>query len=153
VPAWTSSRLKRLTKGAKRYIVDTALAAAAADVTAAEIVRDGDLRGRWFDAFAAVQLRAEIAARAPARKLHHLRAEGSRHEVDLVIDVGRGRLFGIEFKAGAAPSRDDARHLRWLRDEVGPNFVGGVVIHAGNAVAELDDRIAAVPLSAVWTQS
>jgi uncharacterized protein len=67
VSAWASNRLKRLTKAGKRYLVDTALAAAAADVNEHEIVRDGDLRGRWFDAFAMMQLRARARRRiAPA---------------------------------------------------------------------------------------
>lgn len=150
VPAWASNRLKRLTKAGKRYLVDTALAATAADVSEHEIVRDGDLRGRWFDAFAMMQLRAELAAASPRRKMQHLRIEGGRHEIDLVVDLGRDRLFGIEFKAGAAPDREDARHLVWLRDELGRSFVGGVVLHSGRAVVELDDRIGAVPLSAAW---
>ena len=33
------------------------------------------------------------------------------------------------------------------------NFAGGVVLHSGQAIIELDDRIAAVPLSALWTIS
>ena len=150
VPAWNSNRLKRLTKASKRYLIDTALAAAAADVTEQDILRDSDLRGRWFDAFAAMQLRADLAAASPRRAMHHLRVEGGRHEVDLVVDLGRGRLFGIEFKAATAPTRQDARHLIWLRDELGTNFAGGVVLHSGQGVFELDTRIAAVPLSAVW---
>ena len=151
VPAWTSNRLKRLTKAGKRYLVDTALAAAAADVNEHEIIRDGDLRGRWFDAFAVMQLRAELAAASPRRAMHHLRVEGGRHEVDLVVDLGRGRLFGIEFKAGTAPTHEDARHLIWLLDELGKNFAGGVVLHSGQAVVELGDRVAALPLSASWS--
>ncbi len=152
VPGWSSSRLKRLTKGAKRYLVDTALAAAAAGVNEHDIVTNSDLRGRWFDAFAAMQLRAELAVASPKMAMHHLRVEGGRHEIDLTIDIGRNRIFAIEFKAGAAPTREDARHLLWLRDELGKNFVGGVVLHAGQAVVELDDRIAALPLSALWAK-
>ena len=151
VPAWASSRLKRLTKTGKRYIVDTALAAAAAGVTEHDIVRDNDLRGRWFDAFAVMQLRAELAIASPRMPPHHLRVEGGRHEIDLVVDIGRGRIFGLEFKAGAAPTREDARHLVWLCGELGKNFAGGIVLHAGQAVVELDAGIAAVPLSALWT--
>lgn len=153
VPAWASNRLKRLTKAGKRYLVDTALAAAAADVTYDEIIRDSDLRGRWFDAFAVMQFRAELAAASPRRAMHHMRVEGGRHEVDLVVDLGRGRLFAIEFKAGTAPTREDARHLLWLRDELGKNFAGGMVLHSGQAVVELDDRIGAAPLSAVWASA
>lgn len=145
-----SSRIKRLTRSPKRHLVDTALAAVAADLEEREIIEDGNLRGRWFDAFAAMQLRAELATTARPRSAHHLRVEGGRHEVDLVVDRGRGRLFALEFKAGTAPTRRDARHLLWLRDELKGQFVGGLVLHSGNAVVVLADRIAAVPLSAIW---
>ena len=82
--------------------------------------------------------------------MHHLRVESGRHEIDLVIDVGAGRLFAIEFKAGAAPTREDARHLVWLRDKLCDRFAGGVVLHAGQNVIELDERAAAVTRSALW---
>lgn len=153
VPAWTSNRLKRMTRAGKRYLVDTALAAAAAGVDQDEIIHDNELRGRWFDAFGAAQLRAELATATPRRTMHHLRSEGGRHEIDLVIDLGRGRVFGIEFKAGTAPTRHDARHLIWLRDTLGDNFAGGVVLHAGQAVTELDNRVGALPLSTIWRRA
>lgn len=151
VPAWVTSRLKRLTKGTKRYLTDTGLAAAAAGVDAGDILGSAGLLGRWFDAFATMQIRAEVASMFPSPRLHHLRVESGRHEVDLVLDLGHGRVFGIEFKAGAAPTLDDARHLVWLRDQYGSTFVGGVVLHSGRAVVELGDRIAAVPLSMAWS--
>jgi hypothetical protein len=103
-------------QGGKRYLVDTAAAAAAADVDEQEVVCDGNLRGRWFDAFATMQMRAEMAASSPRRPTYHLRLEVSRREVDLMVDLGRGRRFGIEFTTGSTPTRQDARcdgqHLR-----------------------------------------
>jgi len=151
VPAWVTNRLKRITKGAKRYFTDTGLAAAAAGLTTNDVLQSSDLLGRWFDAFATMQLRAEAATMFPSPKLHHLRVEGGRHEIDLVLDLGNGKVFGVEFKAGTAPTLEDARHLVWLRDEYGKRFVGGVVVHAGRAVTELSDRIGAVPISASWS--
>lgn len=150
-PAWASSRLNRLTKAGKRYLVDTALAAAAAGVAEHEVIHEPDLRGRWFDAFATMQIRAELAATSPTTAMHHVRVEGGRHEIDLLVELGRGRVFAVEFKAGSAPSSADARHLTWLRDEIGDRFAGGVVLHAGKSVIELGDRLAAIPLSALWT--
>jgi predicted AAA+ superfamily ATPase len=150
VPAWVTNRLKRITKGTKRYFTDTGLAAAAAGVTPSDVLGSSDLLGRWFDAFATMQVRAEAAAAFPSPRLHHLRVESGRHEVDLVLDLGNGKVFGFEFKAGAAPTLDDAKHLVWLRDEYGKRFVGGVVVHTGQVVIELADRIGAVPISASW---
>jgi hypothetical protein len=56
----------------------------------------------------------------------------------------------LEFKATAAPSRQDARHLIWLRDELGERFVAGAVMHTGPRVFQLAERILAVPLCAMW---
>ena len=151
VPAWVTNRLKRITKGTKRYFTDTGLAAAATGLTTNDILQSSDLLGRWFDAFATMQFRAEAATMFPAPKLHHLRVDGGRHEIDLVVDLGNGKVFGVEFKAGTAPTLEDAKHLVWLRDEYGKRFIGGVVVHAGRAITELSDRIGAVPISASWS--
>jgi len=44
----------------------------------------------------------------------------------------------------------DARHLAWLRDELGDRFVAGAVFHAGPHAFPLGDRITALPISAIW---
>lgn len=53
-------------------------------------------------------------------------------------------------KATAAPSRDDAKHLAWLRDQLGDRFVAGAVLHTGPARFTLGARIFAVPIAAIW---
>jgi hypothetical protein len=50
---------------------------------------------------------------------------------DLVAELAGGQLIGIEVKAGAGATRDDARHLAWLRDETGERFLAGIVLHTG----------------------
>jgi hypothetical protein len=56
----------------------------------------------------------------------------------------------IEVKAGAAPTASDARHLAWLRDELGDRFHAGVVLHNGQATFEPGNRLLATPISALW---
>lgn len=150
VPAWSSNRLSRLIKTAKRYMVDTSLAATAAGISAEAILANGDLVGRYFDAFATAQLRAEIALTYPRPIFHHLRTEAGRREIDLVLEIGGTRIVAFEFKAGVAPSLNDARHLSWLRDELGKDFVAGVILHSGPGIYELENRVFAVPLCALW---
>lgn len=150
IPAWTSNRLKRLTLGRKRYVADAALLAALADVGADTIIRDGDLLGRVIDTFVVGQLRPEVALALPRPRLHHLRTHNGRQEIDLVIEVGGGRIVAIEVKAGAA-KRDDARHLAWLRDRLGDRFLAGVVLHTGQHVYSLGDRITAAPIASIWS--
>jgi uncharacterized protein len=150
VPAWRSNRLKRLVHQPKRYLVDPALIAAALRVDVAGAMRDGGLLGRVLDTFVAAQLRAELAVSASRPRLHHLRTAQGRHEVDLLGELAGGRLVGIEVKAGASASARDARHLAWLREELGERFAAGVVLHTGPRVYGLGERIVAAPICALW---
>ena len=150
LPAWTTNRLKRLTRGAKRHIVDTGLWAAIMGVDVPTVLRDGDLLGRLLETFVAAQLRAEAVVAANPHKLFHLRTEQGRHEVDVVAEAGAKRIVGIEVKASGAPTPGDARHLIWLRDQLGKRFAAGAVLHTGTAVYSLAPRIIAAPICTLW---
>lgn len=150
VPAWYSNRLKRLVKMPKRYLVDPGLAAAAVGLDEATVMRDHDQIGRLLDTLVAAELRAEIPACPTPVRLHHLRTEGARQEVDLLVELAGHRIIAIEVKAAAAVHVNDARHLVWLRDELGERFVHGLVLHTGPRRFTLSDRVSAVPLAALW---
>lgn len=151
VPAWTSNRLKRLVLAPKRYLVDPSLLVGILRVDEAGVLRDGDLLARVLDTFVAAQLRPELVTAKVRPRLYHLRQQAQRHEVDLVGELGAGRVLGIEVKAHAAPDREAARHLVWLRDQLGERFVAGVVLHTGPRVYSLDERITAAPIATLWT--
>ncbi|HEV2368646.1 MAG TPA: DUF4143 domain-containing protein [Acidimicrobiales bacterium] len=150
VPAWTSNRLRRLSARPKRYVVDAALAASLLRVDERAVLRDGDLLGRIIDTFVVSQLRAELPLTRARPRLYHLREEHGRHEVDLVAELGGEKVVAIEVKATAAPTRDDARHLIWLRDQLDDRFVRGVVFHTGPRTFGVAQRIDAVPICALW---
>lgn len=151
VPAWWTNRLKRLARGPKRYIVDPSLALASLRLDVTGLMKDGDMLGRVLDTFVMAQLRAEAARAASSPRLHHLRQEQGRREVDVIVEYGGGRVFGFEVKATSAPKRDDARHLAWLRDELGDRFIGGAVLHTGPRAFILDESIVAAPISSLWS--
>ncbi|KJE19947.1 putative ATPase (AAA+ superfamily) [Frankia torreyi] len=150
LPAWTTNRLKRLVRGSKKYIVDTGLIGAALRLDVNAVLRDGDLLGRILDTFVATQLRAELPVGSGRPRLYHLRQDNGRHEVDLIAELGAERVIGIEVKADAAPGAAAARHLTWLRDELGDRFVAGVVVHTGPRIYRLEPGIFAVPICALW---
>ena len=150
MPAWTSNRLKRLIHAPKRYVVDAALIAAALRLDTQAVISDGNILGRLLDTFVVAQLRPETVVAETEPRLFHLRTEGGRHEVDVVAELGGRRVIGIEIKAAAAPAADDARHLRWLAEELGDRFVSGVVLHTGPRVYDLADGIIAAPISTLW---
>jgi predicted AAA+ superfamily ATPase len=142
--------LKRLVRAPKRYLTDPGLFAGALRLDAATVVRDGDLLGRLLDTFVTAQLRAELTIAESRGRLHHLRTEEGRHEIDLLVELGGGSVVGIEVKATSAPDHGEAKHLLWLRDRLGARFVGGVVLHTGPHVYELDERLWAAPIATLW---
>jgi predicted AAA+ superfamily ATPase len=150
VPAWTSNRLKRLIRSPKRYLTDPGLLACTLRLTPDAVLRDGALLGRLLDTFVAAQLRAELTIAESRPRLFHLRTEQGGHEVDLLVELGGGDVLGIEIKASAAPTPDAAKHLAWLRDELGPRFVRGVVLHTGSRAYPLGERLSAAPISTLW---
>lgn len=115
------------------------------------VMRDGEVLGRALDTFVAAQLRPELAISAGRPRLHHLRTEQGRHEVDLIGEMAGERLVVIEVKANAAPTAADAKHLAWLREELGDRFAAGVVLHTGPRQYALGERIIAAPICVLWS--
>lgn len=151
VPAWWTNRIKRLVRSPKRYVIDPSIALAALRVGIPGLMKDGDLLGRIIDTFVVAQLRAQLASCETQPRLYHLRQEKGQHEIDIIVEYGGGKVFAFDIKAGSAPTRDDARHLAWLRTELGDRFVGGAVLHTGPRAFPLGDDIVAAPISTLWT--
>ena len=151
LPAWSTNRLKRLSRTPKRYVIDSGLLAGILGVGVEEVLADGALLGSMIDTFVVAQLRAEAAAARTRYRLSHLRDQNGRREVDVIAELGGNRLVGIEVKAAAGVGLSDARHLVWLRDALRDRFTAGVVLHTGPDTFELADRIVAAPISALWT--
>lgn len=150
IPSWTSNRLKRLVLSPKRYLVDAALLAGILRLDVNAVLRDGDLLGRLLDTFVVAQVRAQLALAETRPRLYHLREQQGRHEIDLLGELAGRRLIGIEVKADAAPDRDAVRHLSWLRDQLGDRFAAGVLLHTGQRVYALGERILAAPICTLW---
>ena len=134
----------------KRYLAEPSLLGPLAGIDERGVLRDVDLLGRLLDTYVAAQLRPELELIAPRPQLLHLRDANGDHEVDLLVELADGRVLAIEIKASAAPTRDDARHLRWLRDRVGEDFVRGIVFHTGPRSFQYEPNIWYLPIAALW---
>jgi len=89
------------------------------------------------------------AASADPFEIHYFRDRGGR-EVDFVLERHDGLIAAIEVKATASPSSGHAANLMWLRDRVGDRFTAGIVLHQGDAIGSIGDRIQLLPLSTLW---
>ena len=150
LPAWSTNRLKRLSRTPKRYVIDSGLLGGILRVGIDDVMADSSLLGAMIETFVVAQLRAEAAVAQTRYRLAHLREQNGRHEVDVIAELGGGRIVGVEIKAAASVSRSDARHLTWLSEALAERFIGGVVLHTGRDTYQLADRIVAAPISTLW---
>jgi predicted AAA+ superfamily ATPase len=72
-------------------------------------------------------------------------------EVDLILEHPDGRIAGIEVKASSSVGARDFRGLQFLRDRLGERFAYGAVLHTAPEAVPFGDRLAALPLSALWS--
>src|SRR5262249_25748065 len=111
---------------------------------------DGAVAGTMLESFVAMELlRKSDWANRPVQLFHY--RDKQQREVDVVIERHDGDVVGIEVKASATPTAGDFAGLRYLRDKLGPRFKAGMVLHAGADTLPFGDRLAAVPVSGLWT--
>lgn len=79
-------------------------------------------------------------------RVHHLRTEGGRHEVDFIVDSDDG-VLGLEAKLSSTVNDADVRHLRWLRERVGSDCIDVGVLHTVTEAYRRPDGVAVIPLS------
>lgn len=148
LPVWHSSRLRRLTRTPKIHVVDPGMACHVLNADAQVLGNDVAMVGQLFETFVAAELATHVETAKEQTELFHFR-DRDGHEVDVVLEQ-RGRIVGLEVKSATAVDRSDAKGLMWLRDRVGEDFHYGAVLYSGQIPFEIDDRIWALPLSALW---
>lgn len=147
--AWSTNRNKRLVKAPKLHLADSGFAAHLSGLDTPADVVSTPAFGPLLETFVVNELR-KIAgwSRTPVN-LYHYRTEGGR-EVDIVLEDARGRIVGIEVKAGMAVGTGDIAGLKDLREAAGDKWVRGILLHPGLGITPFAKDIHAVPMSALW---
>ncbi len=155
VPAWLPSRnhLIVLTRSPKHHLADPALATRLVRLGSADLLqgrgpsspvaRDGSFLGALFESLVLLSVRT-FAQRIGARTFH-LRSQGGRHEIDLVVEGDHG-VLGLEVKLSSSVVDDDVTHLRWLRESLGEECADVAVITTGPEAYRRRDGVAVIPL-------
>ena len=143
VPPFLKNRSSRLVKSPKLHFSDSGLAAHLAGVTAFEPGRDDMLRGSLFETFVAHNIEALLEAHLPDARLAYWHEQG-RHEVDVVIELGR-KVFAIEVKAATRWNEGDLSGLRAFVERT-PACAAAVLAYNGMEAAKLDGRLFAIPI-------
>lgn len=154
--AWTPAfaPLKRLTYAPKHHLVDPALAArlvgvGAAGLVVGEGVRVSSATGTWlgalFESLAVQSVR--VYAGAMNAVVGHLRTKNGDREVDMIVEGPDMSCVGLEVKLADTVGDDDTRHLRWLKDQLGPRLVDAAVLYTGPYAYRRPDGVAVIPLA------
>ena len=155
VPGWVPVRnqFTRLAQVPKHHLADPALAArllGASEATLLDgtptgppIPRDGTLLGALFESLVALDLR--VYAQAAEASVHHLRTRNGDHEVDFIVERDDHRVVALEVKLSATVDDSDARHLHWLRRQLGEDLLDAGIITTGKHAYRRPDGIAVIP--------
>ena len=145
LPAWSSNLGKRLVKSPKIHVCDSGLACHLCGADAQRLADDSILAGRLLESFVAGELLKQNSWTEHPVSLFHYRSQ-SGEEVDVVLEDRVGRVAAVEVKLAASVAQHDLKGLVSLRDALGEHFIRGVVVYTGQEIIPLGDRIFAIPL-------
>lgn len=149
LPGWSARLRYRLLKREKLTLLDSGVLGYLQNATPERIVVERTLLGALLETFVMMELRKQLGWNDTLAELYYLRT-ASGTEVDIIIEASDGRVVAIEVKASATPDRRDLRGLEFLRDELGPRFVRGVLLYSGEQTLPFGDRIWAMPIDSLW---
>ena len=87
--------------------------------------RDRALPGRLFESLVIQSVRVYAQARESC--VRHLRLQGSRREIDQVVERADQRVLALEVKLAARVDDGDVRNLLWQRDQFGDGLLDAPV--------------------------
>jgi uncharacterized protein len=148
-PAWHSNRLLRLLKTPKTHFIDTGLLTALRGETDADFGLDRSRLGAIAECFAVSEVMKQLTWSKTRASISHFRTKDG-YEVDMVLEDSRGRIVGIEVKAGATLNLKDFTGLKKLQEAVGEKFVRGLILHDHDRITPVKEKIQGAPLSLLW---
>lgn len=144
------NRSSKIVRRPKLVMADSGLAAhlIGADRSALD-GPDGRL-GPLFETFVVNEIRKQTTWSEHRPSMWHFRDRGGA-EVDLVLEHPDGRIVALEVKATSTPRTSDLSGLRFLSDRLGERFHFGVLLSAAPEATPFGPRMAALPVSAIWS--
>lgn len=104
-----------------------------------------ELVGQLFESLVTLTVRA--SGQVEKAKLYHLRTQGGRHEIDLILERFDGKVLAFEGKLTPTPHDCEVHHLHWLGEQLGSRLVDKVVVTTGSYAYRREDGVAVVPLA------
>jgi uncharacterized protein len=122
---------KRLTKSSKLYFYDVGLAAYLLGMTNPFHIQNSPMRGELFENFIVSEFLKNRYNHVKDNNLYFFR-DHVGNEVDLILDVGGGKLISVEIKAGSTISNEYLKGLQFYQALSGEKNKKSILIYAGD---------------------
>lgn len=149
-PPWHKNATKKLTKSPKIYMTDSAMMGFLIGANKERLLSEPTLLGYLLKTFVVSEFMKLISFDSHRLSSYHYRT-ASGIEVDLMLENKAGEVVGIEIKSHEGIKSSDFKGLKHLQNELGSNFVRGIVLYPGKEVVPFGPKLHALPLSALWT--
>jgi predicted AAA+ superfamily ATPase len=145
IPAWSSNLTTRAIATPKLILTDSGLGGRLIGMTEERAKDPTAPVGPLVENFAIGEVARQLTWTQEPVQLFHYR-DRDKVEVDMVLEHASGTVIGLEVKAA-----EDFRGLRHLASRLGDRFRAGIVLYAGEQQLPFGNRLAALPISALWT--
>jgi predicted AAA+ superfamily ATPase len=142
VPAYFSSRIKRVIKSPKIFFIDPALCAYLSEYHDEETIKNARELGNFFETMVFLHLQVYSELLNPKGKLYYFRSISGK-EVDFILEWRR-KLLAFEVKLIENPTIKDIKNLIDFIEE-NPDSIRGVLIYTGDSVKYLHSKVIAIP--------
>ena len=152
LPNWSGTAVSRARSRPKILLADSGLAAWFAHASPATLgpAGDPDRAGRLVETFAICEILKGAGWSDTPVRAYHWRDRRQR-EVDLILEAHDGRVVAVAVKSSSSVHAGDLAGLRAFAEVAGERFVAGVILHLGERAVPFGDRMAALPLDALWS--
>lgn len=150
IPGWSTNLSAKVVRRPKLVMADVGLATHLQGLTVSGLDRPGTQFGPLLETLVATELIRQLSWSQSLSTLWNFR-DRSGVEVDLVLEHPDGRVMGIEVKSTGTPRAADLRGLRFLAERLGDRFHFGFLLTAAPEATPFGPRIAALPMSRLWT--
>ena len=131
--------------------LDSGLLAASHGLTADRVRQNRKLLRAPFESYVFSEVMKLMGASDMHLTPYHSFRDQDMHEVDIVLERDDGAPVGIEIKANATVASDAFSGLRKLAEASKHRFNFGVVLYDGDVVVPFGSRLAAAPVSCLWS--
>ncbi|MCY3983677.1 MAG: ATP-binding protein [Roseovarius sp.] len=147
---WYTNTHKRISKTAKLHFLDTGLLATMRRLTCEKVKKNRALFGALLESYVFSEVLKLMMISEMRLTPYHFRDQ-HMHEVDIVLEGDEGMIVGIEIKGSATVRSSDFAGLRTLSRACGERFAFGVVLYDNTNVVHFGERLAAAPISSLWS--